>query len=365
MDNLILLAQLSEGTVFLLESSNHTCYYNDNVNNIQKITINTIINQITSLPIKNLYEMFTFDSGFVLRIQAPNQKTILFIVFQQQNLNSYNLVTTLTNILSDKLILCQSLYAIYTQKCAPKKEILLRELDTDFETNQNKVNESEELNNISKISTHLMSAINSSNEATFKIMLKRFINLPTCCSRFSTISKTRSEKDILISYIAILHRNIITHDYPTQLALELQSKLVKKIELTSHFTHFNKIIADIAWLYFTEVKIYNLKHNLSAADKIKNYIDKHLKEKLTLRKIAFSLVIPVNNLNPAFKEKYHESIKSYIINQKIETATQLLLHTDLSISEIAEELSFASVSHFTSSFKHIKNITPNHYRLEH
>ncbi|WP_220738879.1 AraC family transcriptional regulator [Leuconostoc miyukkimchii] len=362
MDNLILLAKLFDGSVLLLDPPHNQTYYSDSINSQQKVDIDKLTRKINLVKVKNIYEIFIFTSGFVLRIKISKNTTIFFVVFQQENLNFFSLETNLIRIMSDKKILCQALYAAYTKKQTPRKQILFRKLDTDFSTNYDLLLNDHRLGDISIISTNLMMAINDSDEKSFKIFLNQFINLPINGKRLSYGDLTRGEKNVLISYVSIIHRNIITHGYPTNLSLKLQSVIVNKIELSSHFTNLKKILIDLGWLYFREMKKFNQKHGLPTADIIKNYIDAHTNQKLTLNDIAFTLTIPINNLNPIFKEKYHESIKSYIIHRKIEEAAQLLINTDLSISDIAENLAFASVSHFTSSFKHAKNITPKKYR---
>lgn len=360
MDNLILLAQLFDGSVFLIGSPNDDVYYANSINDEKKIDIDKLIRKVANLEIKNVYEIFIFTDGFILRIAATKKTTILFVVLQQENLNSLSLETNLMRVMSDKQILCKSLYAIYTKKCPPNKQILFRKLDTNsLDNTDNK------LDDISIISTNLMLAINESDKQTFKLFLNQFLNLPINGKHLSINSLTRGEKNILISYVAIIHRNMIVHGYPTHLSLKLQSEIVKKIELSSHFTNLSKIITDLAWLYFREMKKFNQKKHLPAANLIKNYIDKHTNEKLTLNRIASELTIPINNLNPIFKKKYFESVKSYIIHKKIQDAAQLLISTDLSINEISEKLAFASASHFTSSFRKIKNITPKRYRNMH
>lgn len=355
MDNLILLAQLFDGSVFLLDSSNSITHYTNSLNSKQKIDIARIIQHVNNLSIKNVYEMFMIKNGFVLRIKISEKQVILFVVFQQYNINSLTPEINLMRAMSNKHTLCKSLYAMYKEQTPPDKQILFRKLDDQLSNIKDLDEQKNNLNDISTISTNLMRAINDSDEQKFKLFLAQFIISPINVKRLSECDINRSKKNILISYVSILNRNVMLNGYPATLSFKLQSAIVKKIELSSHFTSFKKTIVDLAWLYFTEIKNFNQKQHTSTANQIKNYIDSHVHQKLTLTDIAFALTIPINNLNPVFKKKYSETIKVYIIHKKIQEATELLINTDLSISEIAEKLSFASVSHFTSSFKHIKN----------
>lgn len=55
-------------------------------------------------------------------------------------------------------------------------------------------------------------------------------------------------------------------------------------------------------------------------------------------------------------------INEYINQRKIEKAENLLLNTDLSISEISDRLGFTYQRYFSTIFKKIKGISPSQFR---
>ena len=59
------------------------------------------------------------------------------------------------------------------------------------------------------------------------------------------------------------------------------------------------------------------------------------------------------------------SVSSYIQNKKIETAQNMLCHSDYAISVISSTLAFPSQSYFTSVFREKTGKTPKQYRAEH
>jgi AraC-like DNA-binding protein len=57
------------------------------------------------------------------------------------------------------------------------------------------------------------------------------------------------------------------------------------------------------------------------------------------------------------------SVKAYINNAKVETAKQMLIQSDYSITDISLSLGFSSQSAFTACFKQYTGVTPGSYRL--
>ncbi|MEO0897733.1 MAG: AraC family transcriptional regulator [Bacteroidota bacterium] len=63
-----------------------------------------------------------------------------------------------------------------------------------------------------------------------------------------------------------------------------------------------------------------------------------------------------------FKKHTGHSFISYLNQTRIQNSCQYLIHTDLSIQEIAFKVGFENVSHFNRTFKKIQNIPPTGFR---
>lgn len=57
-----------------------------------------------------------------------------------------------------------------------------------------------------------------------------------------------------------------------------------------------------------------------------------------------------------------ETIEHFFISHKIEKAKELLIYSDLNITEIADELKYSSVAHLSNQFKKTTGITPSQYK---
>ena len=56
------------------------------------------------------------------------------------------------------------------------------------------------------------------------------------------------------------------------------------------------------------------------------------------------------------------TIEQYFITQKIERVKELLVYDELSLSEIAYQLNYSSVSHLSKQFKKVTGLTPSHFK---
>lgn len=93
------------------------------------------------------------------------------------------------------------------------------------------------------------------------------------------------------------------------------------------------------------------------------YIHTHHREALTLNEVAKTV-----HMSPAgFSRKFHETsglgFKEYLTHIRLEDAQELLLTTNLSITEIALTCGFSNGNYFGDVFKRIKGMSPREYRF--
>ncbi|MBB2950778.1 AraC family transcriptional regulator [Sphingobacterium sp. JUb56] len=79
---------------------------------------------------------------------------------------------------------------------------------------------------------------------------------------------------------------------------------------------------------------------------------------------ADELFISANYLNKIVRELLGTTSKKYIAHKIAQEAKNLLVFTDLSISEISDQLNFESPSYFTRFFKKSVGLRPKEYRIE-
>jgi len=103
-------------------------------------------------------------------------------------------------------------------------------------------------------------------------------------------------------------------------------------------------------------------------EKVKNIIIEMIHYSDELPKINFSnylsgkLKYDYNYLSNLFSEVKGINIEHYIIAQKIERAKEMLLYNELTLTEIAYQLHYSSVSHLSNQFKKVTGLTPSFFK---
>ena len=112
-----------------------------------------------------------------------------------------------------------------------------------------------------------------------------------------------------------------------------------------------------------------VSHLLSSADasnqqivRIRQYIDEHIEEELSLKRVAQAFYLSTSYLSRLFKNKAGMNFSEYVSMRKIERAKALLTETDLSVAEISRQLNYPEQNSFSRFFKSKVGIPPQTYR---
>ena len=103
----------------------------------------------------------------------------------------------------------------------------------------------------------------------------------------------------------------------------------------------------------------NKKRNLQ---NIKEYIDTHYADKITLEQLSSKYYINKYYLTRSFKDQFGLPVNSYLIQVRVTHAKQLLRFTELSIEKIGQECGMNDANYFSRIFKKIEGIAPGEYR---
>ena len=63
-----------------------------------------------------------------------------------------------------------------------------------------------------------------------------------------------------------------------------------------------------------------------------------------------------------FSEVKGTTIEQFIIAHKIEKVKELLIYDELTLTQIADQLSYSSVAHLSNQFKKVTGLTPSHFK---
>jgi two-component system response regulator YesN len=97
--------------------------------------------------------------------------------------------------------------------------------------------------------------------------------------------------------------------------------------------------------------------------RIKRFIERNY-QNVTLGYIAEEMCLSSRYLSRVFNKKNDISYRRYKLKVKMDRAKELLLKTQLNVSEIAIELGYQNPETFMRIFKRLTNMTPSEYRLK-
>lgn len=103
--------------------------------------------------------------------------------------------------------------------------------------------------------------------------------------------------------------------------------------------------------------------SVSTASLVKEYIDQHLYEPLSVARLAEQACLSSSQLTRVFKKEYGQTPYDYLLGRKLDTACLLLRNTSLSVKEISYRLHFSDEHYFSNLFRKKRGCSPGQYRL--
>ena len=93
-------------------------------------------------------------------------------------------------------------------------------------------------------------------------------------------------------------------------------------------------------------------------------IASHLYSNLTLKELAKLTGQSLSTFKRAFEKHFSDTPANYIRHKRMQKAADLLLHSSLSISEVAYQVGFEDSSYFSRLFSNTYELSPSEYRQE-
>jgi AraC family transcriptional regulator len=96
--------------------------------------------------------------------------------------------------------------------------------------------------------------------------------------------------------------------------------------------------------------------------RVREHVETNLEGAISLHDLAATAGLSTSHFARAFKQSEGTSPHKYIMNRRLQQALQLLVETELRLSEIASATGFADQSHFSRQFRKYVGVTPSSYR---
>ncbi|WP_138752305.1 response regulator [Paenibacillus sinopodophylli] len=175
----------------------------------------------------------------------------------------------------------------------------------------------------------------------------RSLAISTCFSSVSFIIQELSKSGVQLSERALDKR-------------ELQ-------QLLAAFETFDRMSHEVIGLF---EKTYNEMDNESGNKdkmmlaKIKQYIDEHYSEEITLESMASLAFMNPYYFSSFFKKHTKQNFKQYVTEVRMRHAADMLALTDLMVYEVAEKAGYNNARHFSDMFKKRYGKLPIDYRQD-
>lgn len=95
---------------------------------------------------------------------------------------------------------------------------------------------------------------------------------------------------------------------------------------------------------------------------VASYIYENAHQELSLEELARVFALSPSHLSRTFKAETGFGIKEYIIRIRMRRAAELLLTTELSVTEVAQRCGFNDSNYFGDAFKRTTGLSPREYR---
>ena len=135
---------------------------------------------------------------------------------------------------------------------------------------------------------------------------------------------------------------------------------VRDMEINAYLSKLFSLLMADSW-HPGEGRVGTKKTNLL---EIKQYLDAHYAEKITLHDLAERYFINKYYLTRVFKEQFGVSINNYLLSVRITSAKNALRFTDKSAEQIGQECGIGDVYYFSRVFKKVEGVSIREYRKQ-
>lgn len=105
--------------------------------------------------------------------------------------------------------------------------------------------------------------------------------------------------------------------------------------------------------------------DISSLTAMIGYIQQNYAETISIKTLASSGSCCKTKCNDLFRKYLNMTPLNYLTEYRLDKSTDLLVHTDAGIADIAYACGFSGSSYYCETFKKYYGLTPKQYRLEH
>ncbi len=182
-------------------------------------------------------------------------------------------------------------------------------------------------------------------------------------SLFSQIEKYNKKiKEVFKKEVLHLDDDAFIRVLNTIKCIEKEQKEGKEKYIYSIRNYIERVIIDLLFYDKNILRANQLQKNDTRLQEALDYIVLNYDQNITMELCAKISYMSKSNFARVFHDIIGTNFKEYINSVRIKKASEFLVETDMSVSEISEKVGYDSSSYFCSIFKRHMNISPKDYR---
>ena len=178
----------------------------------------------------------------------------------------------------------------------------------------------------------------------------------------SSVSPTNLKQQASSIFYTLL--SSLEEDHPdNQRYSQIKQAFLQQIGRVGYLEDFSRLLLETIDQLRSELAL-PVKTEDELLNSILRYIQDHFNEALSLTHLADEFHFSYSYLSSFLSSKLNMSFSEYLKSVRLEKAKQLLLGSELNLSEISEAVGYSDLSYFSKIFKKEFDLSPSRYRRE-
>ena len=167
-----------------------------------------------------------------------------------------------------------------------------------------------------------------------------------------------------IELIVLLSRMAAGTGVPQERVSQINASLIPMVQMQTSVDGISDLLTEAAGVFEKEIRTNAARPQSAAAKAMRDFIETHFSEDITLDDIASHAHISTSYASRLFKREYRISVMEYLTSLRIREASGLLADTTMRIEEIAYQVGYEDAGYFTKVFRKTQGMTPSQYRAK-
>ena len=176
----------------------------------------------------------------------------------------------------------------------------------------------------------------------------------------------RNARYVFVAAITLVNRMAIDGGMPSEDSYNASDLFINRMDQLRSVEEIRALQLEM-FAYYTKAMADLPKEEVYSRPVVQciDYIRQHLAERVGTSELAELTGLTPNYLSTLFKRETGRTVSDFVADTRIDTAKNMLVHSDYTLSQISASLGFSSQSHFARVFRARTGETPSDWRRGH